>query len=130
MCIAVTDSCLPTRPPLLRAMLPLVPTSTPFTKSPSRLTSTGRRRAAAWSASALMPIVPEASEDGSVARARLREATTKFSAQHALCFREEERQRLLAIMESAYGAFEPFNLLVRQVVTGGVRYVQDPDRRL
>ena len=65
-----------------------------------------------------MPIVPEASEDGSVARARLREATTKFSAQHALCFREEERQRLLAIMESAYGAFEPFNLLVRQVVTG------------
>ena len=34
----------------------------------------------------------------------------------AQCFVEAERQRLLAIIESAYGEFEPFNVLCRMVL--------------
>ena len=33
----------------------------------------------------------------------------------AQCFVEAERQRLLAIIESAYGEFEPFNVLSAHV---------------
>ena len=62
-------------------------------------------------------LLPINAEDSTI-RGQLRERSAKFTVQRAQCFKEEERQRLLAIMESAYGDFEQFNLLVRQVITG------------
>ena len=44
-------------------------------------------------------------------------AIEAFDASRAKCFVEDERQQLLAIIETAFGSFAPFNALCKQVLT-------------
>lgn len=39
-----------------------------------------------------------------------------FAAQNAKCFKSEDKGRLLAAIEAAYGAHEPFNVLMRNIL--------------
>ena len=43
-----------------------------------------------------------------------------FDAGKALCYREGDRQRLLAIIEAGFGTFAPFNALVRSIFADAV----------
>eukprot|EP00746_Dinoflagellata_sp_MGD_P157652 gnl/MRDRNA2_/MRDRNA2_86275_c0_seq2.p1 gnl/MRDRNA2_/MRDRNA2_86275_c0~~gnl/MRDRNA2_/MRDRNA2_86275_c0_seq2.p1 ORF type:complete len:495 (+),score=55.37 gnl/MRDRNA2_/MRDRNA2_86275_c0_seq2:197-1486(+) len=48
------------------------------------------------------------------------ERISQFDAQEAKCFVPDDRQRLLAIIESGFGNFDVFNSLVRQMLTSVV----------
>lgn len=43
---------------------------------------------------------------------------TRFDAGHARCFLDGDRQKLLAVIETGFGSFAPFNLLVRGMFRG------------
>ena len=55
------------------------------------------------------------SEDGAAASLERQIAT--FDALSARCFKPDERQRLLAIIEASFGDFEAFNEAVREILT-------------
>ena len=57
-------------------------------------------------------IVVKLLEDGS---ADLPARLCKFDAGKAKCFLDRDRQRLLAVIESSFGTFEPFNKIVRGI---------------
>ncbi len=43
----------------------------------------------------------------------MQERLNGFNAQHARCFLEEDRERLLGIIEEGFGDYAAFNILVR-----------------
>ena len=51
--------------------------------------------------------------DKEEARGHLAQQLERFDAAKAQCFKNEDRQRLLAVIEAAFGDFKQFNLLVR-----------------
>ena len=51
--------------------------------------------------------------DTEEARGRLAQQFERFDAAKAQCFKNEDRQRLLAVIEAAFGDFKQFNVLVR-----------------
>ena len=48
--------------------------------------------------------------------ANLPQALSKFNAANARCYLDADRQKLLAVVESSFGNFQPFNKLVRQIM--------------
>ena len=48
--------------------------------------------------------------------ANLPQALSKFNAANARCYLDADRQKLLAVVESSFGTFQPFNKLVRQIM--------------
>lgn len=51
---------------------------------------------------------------------RVLKPLTMFDAREATCFKPEEREHLLAVIESGFGDFHKFNLLVRSIFEGAV----------
>ena len=41
----------------------------------------------------------------------------RFAVEHAKCFKAEDKAKLLTAIESAFGAYGPFNALVRSLLT-------------
>ena len=39
----------------------------------------------------------------------------EFNAANARCFLDDDRQRLLAVIETGFGSFKPFNAVVRGI---------------
>ena len=56
-------------------------------------------------------------EDKEQARMRLIEQFAMFDAAEAECFKVEDRQKLLAVIEASFGTAAPFNQLVREVLS-------------
>ena len=48
--------------------------------------------------------------------ARLPTLLANFNAANARCYLDADRQKLLAVVESSFGTFQPFNKLVRQIM--------------
>ena len=49
---------------------------------------------------------------GDLTEAQVIAGFTSFDVANAHCFREDERQKILGIIESGFGSFEAFNALV------------------
>ena len=47
---------------------------------------------------------------------RLPTLLANFNAANARCYLDADRQKLLAVVESSFGTFQPFNKLVRQIM--------------
>ena len=65
-------------------------------------------------------VVSAASESGSTVREVLTAQFAQFDAEKAECYLPEDKQRLLAVIESAFGDFGHFNELVRAVFAAQV----------
>merc|ERR1719378_831089 len=59
------------------------------------------------------------------AGSQLLQAVTEFDAGLAQCYREEDRQRLLAIIESTFGTHQSFNWAMRRTFTLKLRGPND-----
>ena len=59
-------------------------------------------------------------EWGPLSREQLREQLATFDAARAQCALEQDRERLLAVIEAGFGAAGRFNAIVRGVLDGGV----------
>jgi hypothetical protein len=46
---------------------------------------------------------------------------TRFDAGNAQCFLDLDRQKLLAVIESSFGTFDPFNKIVRAIFAGELK---------
>ena len=55
-----------------------------------------------------------------VERVHILDALVHFRAEDAQCFNPEDRQRLLAVIESSYGDFDKFNTAVRSIFAGAL----------
>jgi len=51
------------------------------------------------------------------ARAALRESFATFAARNAECFKSEDRERLLGVIEAGFGLLDDFDLLVRHLLS-------------
>ena len=60
-----------------------------------------------------MKMIAHLDADKEEARGRLAQQFERFDAAKAQCFKQEDRQRLLAVIEAAFGDFRQFNRLVR-----------------
>lgn len=61
---------------------------------------------------------------GDGTRAQINERFMAFDAQHAKCFLEEDRERLLGVVEAGFGDYDAFNKLVREALVDRARSSQ------
>ena len=54
-------------------------------------------------------------QDPAQAREELMATFASFDAQKAQCFLQQDRERLLAVIEAGFGDFKEFNKLVRRI---------------
>ena len=66
-------------------------------------------------------LISNPDQDQAAAKKELAEQLATFDAAEAQCFRQEDRQRLLAVIEAGFGDFKHFNQGVRNVFEGGLR---------
>ena len=68
-----------------------------------------------------MPVRPLIHDDDTL------DGLVTFDAGKAQCFKPEDRQRLYAVIEASFGAFEPFNKLVRDMFVNELGITQKED---
>ena len=62
-------------------------------------------------------VSPLPAEEGAAVGVSLDTQLATFDALQAQCYKSEERQRLLGIIEEAFGDFKVFNAAVRSILT-------------
>ena len=72
-------------------------------------------------------MINDLNKDPAAAHMHLKEHFEGFDAAKAQCFKKQDREKLLAIIEAGFGDFQEFNKDVREVVvTAGGRLVSRP----
>ena len=66
-------------------------------------------------------LISNPDHDQAVAKKELAAQLATFDAAKAQCFKQEDRQRLLAVIEAGFGDFKGFNQDVRNVFEHGLR---------
>ena len=68
-----------------------------------------------------MPVMPLDDDDATLA------GLARFDAGKAQCFVAADRQKLLAVIEAAFGTFGPFNAIVREIFKGTIQAAAPKD---
>ena len=66
-------------------------------------------------------LIANPGQDQAAAKKELTAQLATFNAAEAQCFKQEDRQKLLAVIEAGFGDFQDFNQAVRTVFDRGLR---------